>query len=70
MKKESHTSHQNQNSFSPMDLEQQKDGYIIKDKYQITNFFKAGGFGEVFFAKHIAKNYDVAIKFVSNLVKL
>lgn len=29
------------------------------------NFCKGGAFGEVFFARHAEKNYEVAIKFVS-----
>ena len=37
---------------------------MIKDKYKLTNYCKGGAFGEVFFAKHIEKNYDVAVKFV------
>ena len=41
--------------------------YIIKDKYKLTNHVKGGAFGEVFFAKHLKKNYEVAIKFVSLL---
>ena len=40
------------------------EGYLIKGKYRLESFCKGGAFGEVFFAKHIEKNYDVAIKFV------
>lgn len=39
--------------------------YIIKEKYKLSNYCKGGAFGDVFFAKHVVKNYDVAIKFVS-----
>lgn len=39
--------------------------YLIKGKYMLVNFCKGGAFGEVFFAKHAEKNYEVAIKFVS-----
>ena len=38
--------------------------YIIKEKYKLLNYIKGGGFGDVFFAIHIDKNYEVAIKFV------
>ncbi len=38
--------------------------YIIKGKYKLLNYVKGGSFGDIFFAKHIEKNYDVAIKFV------
>lgn len=38
---------------------------MIKDKYKLVAYYKAGGFGEIFFAKHIFKGYEVAIKFVS-----
>lgn len=41
--------------------------YLIKGKYILENFCKGGAFGEVFFARHAEKNYEVAIKFVSNL---
>lgn len=41
--------------------------YVIKEKYKLSNYCKGGAFGEVFFAKHIDKNYDVAIKFVNTL---
>lgn len=37
---------------------------MIKNKYKLLNYVKGGGFGDVFFARHIHKNYDVAIKFV------
>ncbi len=39
--------------------------YIIKDKYQVLNWAKGGGFGDIFIARHITKGYEVAIKFVS-----
>jgi serine/threonine protein kinase len=39
--------------------------YIIKQKYKVQSFVKSGGFGDVFFARHIEKNYEVAVKFVS-----
>ena len=39
--------------------------YIIKGKYRLANYCKGGAFGDVFFAKHTEKGYDVAIKFVS-----
>ena len=39
--------------------------YIIKGKYKLMNYLKGGGFGDIFFAKHVEKNYEVAIKFVS-----
>jgi hypothetical protein len=38
--------------------------YLIKGKYRLMSFCKGGAFGDVFFAKHSEKNYDVAIKFV------
>ena len=38
--------------------------YIIKQKYKLLNYAKGGAFGDVFFARHIEKSYDVAIKFV------
>jgi serine/threonine protein kinase len=41
--------------------------HIIKQKYKLVNFGKGGAFGDVFFAKHTEKGYDVAIKFVSIL---
>lgn len=47
--------------------EQQLD-YLIKQKYKLMNYCKGGAFGDVFFAKHIEKNYDVAIKFVSKWI--
>ncbi|CDW90421.1 protein kinase domain containing protein [Stylonychia lemnae] len=37
---------------------------MIKEKYLVLNFCKGGAFGEVFFGKHIVKEYEVAIKFV------
>eukprot|EP00347_Sterkiella_histriomuscorum_P024208 403331935 len=37
--------------------------YLIKGKYILMNFCKGGAFGEVFFARHSEKNYEVAIKF-------
>jgi serine/threonine protein kinase len=40
-------------------------GIIIKEKYQIKDFIRGGGFGDVFLAKHSDKGYDVAVKFVS-----
>lgn len=39
--------------------------YIIKGKYKLMNYLKGGGFGDIFFARHVEKNYEVAIKFVS-----
>jgi len=39
--------------------------YLIKGKYILIKFCKGGAFGEVFFARHAEKNYEVAIKFVS-----
>ena len=39
--------------------------YLIKGKYVLLNFCKGGAFGEVFFAKHAEKGYEVAIKFVN-----
>jgi hypothetical protein len=44
--------------------------YVIKDKYKISNFCKAGAFGDVFYARHTEKNYEVAIKFVINYINL
>ena len=41
--------------------------YVIKNKYKLVNYCKGGAFGDVFFAKHTEKSYDVAIKFVSIL---
>jgi serine/threonine protein kinase len=41
---------------------------ILKEKYQVQGFARGGGFGEVFIAKHISKDYEVAVKFVSNSV--
>lgn len=38
--------------------------YVIKGKYKLLNYVKGGGFGDIFFARHIEKNYEVAIKFV------
>ncbi len=38
--------------------------YIIKQKYKLLNYCKGGAFGDVFFARHVEKGYDVAIKFV------
>ncbi len=38
--------------------------YIIKQKYKLLNYCKGGAFGDVFFARHIEKGYDVAVKFV------
>ncbi|CDW82169.1 protein kinase-like protein [Stylonychia lemnae] len=38
---------------------------ILKNKYQLCFFSKGGGFGEVYIAKHITKEYDVAVKFVT-----
>jgi hypothetical protein len=40
------------------------NGIVIKDKYKVNGFIRGGAFGDVFFAKHSQKNYDVAIKFV------
>lgn len=40
---------------------------IIKQKYKLTSFNKGGAFGDVFFARHVEKGYDVAIKFVSTM---
>ena len=37
---------------------------IIKEKYVVQMYYKTGGFGEIYFAKHIKKSYEVAIKFV------
>lgn len=45
------------------------ENIIIKGKYKIINFYKAGGFGQIFFAKHTSKGYDVAIKVVSFIYK-
>lgn len=39
-------------------------GYTIKEKYQLLSHCKAGAFGDVFFAKHITKEYEVAVKLV------
>jgi hypothetical protein len=39
--------------------------YVIKQKYKLLNYCKGGAFGDVFFACHIEKGYDVAVKFVS-----
>ena len=39
--------------------------YVIKEKYKLLNYLKGGAFGDVYFARHIEKNYEVAIKFVS-----
>lgn len=39
--------------------------YIVKQKYKLLNYCKGGAFGDVFFAKHTDKGYEVAIKFVS-----
>ena len=39
--------------------------YLIKDKYRLLCFCKGGAFGDVFFAKHAEKGYDVAVKFVN-----
>ena len=40
--------------------------YLIKGKYRLLSFCKGGAFGDVFFAKHSEKGYDVAVKFVSD----
>jgi hypothetical protein len=40
---------------------------LLKDKYQLQFYAKAGGFGEVFIARHIQKDYEVAVKFVRSL---
>ena len=40
-------------------------GQILKEKYRIVDFIRGGGFGDVFLAKHVVKNYDVAVKIVS-----
>lgn len=36
---------------------------MIKDKYRVTGYIRGGGFGDVFVAKHLKKNYEVAVKF-------
>jgi len=41
------------------------EGIIIKNKYILGNHSKKGGFGEVIIARHIEKEYDVAVKFSS-----
>ena len=41
--------------------------YTIKQKYKLLNYCKGGAFGDVYFAKHVEKGYEVAIKFVSYL---
>ena len=41
-----------------------EDNYVIKGKYRVKDWVKGGGFGDIFMATHIEKNYDVAIKFV------
>lgn len=42
------------------------ENLTLKNKYQIQFFAKGGGFGEVYIAKHINKDYEVAVKFVSH----
>lgn len=41
------------------------ENLVVKNKYQIQFYAKSGGFGEVYIAKHINKDYEVAVKFVS-----
>jgi hypothetical protein len=43
------------------------NGIVIKEKYRVQGFIRGGAFGDVFFAKHVQKNYDVAVKFVSHI---
>jgi hypothetical protein len=43
------------------------NGIVIKEKYRVQGFIRGGAFGDVFFAKHVQKNYDVAVKFVSDM---
>lgn len=37
--------------------------YVIKQKYKLLNYCKGGAFGDVFFACHVHKGYEVAVKF-------
>ncbi len=46
--------------------QQEQEPYIIKGKYKLINFYKAGGFGQIFFAKHLEKGYEVAVKVSDN----
>ena len=39
--------------------------YVIKQKYKLLNYCKGGAFGDVFFACHVDKGYEVAVKFVN-----
>ena len=41
---------------------------VLKNKYQLQFFSKSGGFGDVYIAKHITKDYEVAVKFVTKSV--
>jgi serine/threonine protein kinase len=43
----------------------QSQEILVHGKFKLLNFHKAGGFGEIFFAKHKERGFDVAIKFVS-----
>lgn len=41
---------------------------MIKQKYVLENYYKGGAFGDIFFAKHLVKDYEVAVKLVIYII--